>query len=110
MPERVEMHVPPPSLGALLSRIKEQFADDGALGVVLVDASPLAQIERRYGASAYRGALASLAALVEELVGDQLTVKDLIVTGETLTVRRSKSQFPVFQSRAGGRRARWVQR
>jgi EAL domain-containing protein (putative c-di-GMP-specific phosphodiesterase class I) len=83
MPERVEKPVSPPSLGALLARIAEQFADDGALGVVLVDASPLAQIERRYGATAYRGALASLTALVEELVGDQLTVKDLIVTGES---------------------------
>ncbi len=83
MPERVEKPVSLPSLGALLARIAEQFADDGALGVVLVDASPLAQIERRYGATAYRGALASLAALVEELVGDQLTVKDLIVTGES---------------------------
>ena len=83
MPECAENLALPPSLGAMLPRIEEQFADDGALGVVLVDASPLAQIERRYGASAYSGAMASLAALVEELVGDQLTVKDLIVQGES---------------------------
>jgi len=74
---------PPPSLGALLPRIVQQFDDEGALGVLLVDASPLAEIERQYGARAYRQAFGALAALVEELIGDQLLVTDLVVAGES---------------------------
>jgi EAL domain-containing protein (putative c-di-GMP-specific phosphodiesterase class I) len=74
---------PPPSLGALLPRVVQQFDDEGALGVLLVDASPLAEIERQYGARAYRQTFAALAALVTELIGDQLLVTDLLVAGES---------------------------
>jgi len=74
---------PPPSLGALLPRIVQQFDDDGALGVVIVDAAPLAEIERQYGARAYRQSFSALAGLVEELIGDRLLVTDLVVGGES---------------------------
>jgi EAL domain-containing protein (putative c-di-GMP-specific phosphodiesterase class I) len=73
---------PPASLGECSARIAEQFREDGGLGVVLIDAAPLGEIERRHGAEAYRGAQASLAALVTELLGPQLCVSDLVVGGE----------------------------
>ena len=63
---------PVPTLGECSARIAEQFREDGALGVVLIDAAPLAEIERRYGADAYRGAQANLAALVSEVLGSHL--------------------------------------
>jgi EAL domain-containing protein (putative c-di-GMP-specific phosphodiesterase class I) len=72
-----------PALGECSARIAEQFREDGALGVVLIDAAPLAEIERRYGADAYRGALSNLAALVSELLAKQICVSDLVVGGET---------------------------
>jgi EAL domain-containing protein (putative c-di-GMP-specific phosphodiesterase class I) len=74
---------PPPALGECSARIAEQFREDGALGVVLVDAAPLAEIERRYGSGAYRGAMAALNALVHELLADKLCVSDLVVEGES---------------------------
>jgi len=91
MPDRSEIErgaqpdaaLTPPSLGTRLLRITQQFDDEGALGVLLIDAGPLAQIERMYGAAAYRHSLAALLALVEELIGDQLLVTDLIVAGES---------------------------
>jgi EAL domain-containing protein (putative c-di-GMP-specific phosphodiesterase class I) len=74
---------PVPALGECSARIAEQFREDGALGVVLIDAGPLAEIERRYGADAYRGAISNLAALVSELLARQLCISDLVVGGET---------------------------
>lgn len=74
---------PPPSLGALLPRIVRQFDDEGALGVLLIDATPLADIERQYGAPAYRQSFGALATLVEELIGEHLLVTDLLVAGES---------------------------
>ena len=70
---------PPRALGECSARIAEQFREDGALGVVLVDASPLGDIERRYGADAYRTAQAALASLVCELLSERMCVSDLVV-------------------------------
>jgi EAL domain-containing protein (putative c-di-GMP-specific phosphodiesterase class I) len=74
---------PPPALGECGARIAEQFREDGGLGVVLIDAAPLGEIERRHGAEAYRSAQASLAALVTELLSSQLCVSALVVGGES---------------------------
>jgi EAL domain-containing protein (putative c-di-GMP-specific phosphodiesterase class I) len=82
MPEPSEIAAPP-SLGEQLPRIAQQFEDSGAVGVILVDASPLADIERSYGAHAYRHALGSLGVLVTELLGSHLAVTDLVVAGES---------------------------
>ena len=83
MPDSPVVRRETPSLGAELARITQQFEDDGALGLLLVDAAPLSGIELRYGAAAYRGALSALAALVEELIAEHLHVTDLIVAGES---------------------------
>jgi EAL domain-containing protein (putative c-di-GMP-specific phosphodiesterase class I) len=53
------------------------------VGLVLVDASRLAAIERQYGADAHRVAMGDLAALVHDLIGERLGIDDLIVSGET---------------------------
>ena len=73
---------PPPVLGECSARIAEQLREDGALAVLLVDATPLTDIERRHGAEAYRGAQAALAALVTELLSGHLCVSDLVVGGD----------------------------
>jgi EAL domain-containing protein (putative c-di-GMP-specific phosphodiesterase class I) len=73
----------PPSLGETLPRIIERFTRVGAVGLVLIDASRLAAIERQYGAEAHRGAMGDLAALVHDLIADRLGIDDLIVSGET---------------------------
>src|SRR4030095_13499009 len=66
-----------------LAGIAERFNGFGALGLVVVDAEPLAEIERDYGYDAYCRALGSLAALVENLARDRLSGDELLVTGET---------------------------
>jgi EAL domain-containing protein (putative c-di-GMP-specific phosphodiesterase class I) len=71
------------SLGAVLPGIVARFSLEGALGVVLVDASALKCIERQYGGDAHRRAIQGLAALVHELVGERLSIDDLLVGGET---------------------------
>ena len=71
-----------PTLGEALSRITAHFTLEGALGVVLVDASRLAVIARQYGGDAHRRAIQDLGSLMHELIGDQLGIEDLIVTGE----------------------------
>ena len=43
-----------PSFGEVLPRITEHFTLEGALGVVVVDASRLAVIEQQYGAEEER--------------------------------------------------------
>ena len=63
--------------------IAERFNGFGALGLVAVDAQPLAEIERDYGHDAYLRSLGSLASLVENLVKDRLSGDELLLTGET---------------------------
>jgi EAL domain-containing protein (putative c-di-GMP-specific phosphodiesterase class I) len=50
---------------------------------VVVDASRLGVIERQYGAEAYSHAISNLVELIRELVGDTLSINDLVLTGET---------------------------
>ena len=50
-----------------LDRIAAGLADSGALALLLIEAEPLARIERRYGGEAYRETLDNLMGLVREL-------------------------------------------
>jgi EAL domain-containing protein (putative c-di-GMP-specific phosphodiesterase class I) len=70
------------SLGEELRRISEAFDEEGALGVVLVDASGLAPIEPQYGGAALQHALGSLVDMIQGLVGERLAVSDRVVVGE----------------------------
>lgn len=72
-----------PSLGESLPRIAERFSGYGALGLVVIDAQPLAEIERDYGYEAYCRSLGSLGALAESLIQDRLSGDEMLVTGET---------------------------
>ena len=73
----------PLALGEALPRIAEAFTREGALGVIALDASRLAGIERTYGGGALERALHNLAALAAELLGECLGVSDQVVLGET---------------------------
>jgi EAL domain-containing protein (putative c-di-GMP-specific phosphodiesterase class I) len=73
---------PPQRLGERLFTIVEKFDEYGAAGVVLIQAEGLTAIEQRYGAEAHQRALGALGALVQELIGDRLSIDDFVVSGE----------------------------
>jgi EAL domain-containing protein (putative c-di-GMP-specific phosphodiesterase class I) len=73
----------PSRFGEELSTITAQFTVEGALGLLLIDASRLGLIERQYGGEAYRHAMDDLGGMVHDLLGDRLSINDMIVTGET---------------------------
>jgi EAL domain-containing protein (putative c-di-GMP-specific phosphodiesterase class I) len=70
-------------IGQQLPLIAQKFGEYGAMGVTLVEAEGLGEIERRYGEEAHEGALGALSALIHELVGESLSIDDLVVRGET---------------------------
>jgi EAL domain-containing protein (putative c-di-GMP-specific phosphodiesterase class I)/GGDEF domain-containing protein len=71
-----------PRLGEVLSSVEQRFDNMPVLGVVLVDASPLASIERAHGHEARDGVLANLGEIVRSVSGDVLGDDDLVVAGE----------------------------
>ena len=72
-----------PGLGEALPQITAQFTLEGALGDIVIGASRLAVIESQYGAEAHRRAMDDLGKLVVEIVGDRISINDLVVSGET---------------------------
>jgi EAL domain-containing protein (putative c-di-GMP-specific phosphodiesterase class I) len=72
-----------PGFGEALSRITAHFTLEGAIGLLVIDASRLAVIERQYGGEAHRRAMDDLATLVQELIGEHLSINDLVLRGET---------------------------
>jgi len=71
------------SIGDSLAAIVAHFVAHGALGVLAIDASAFAGIERSFGATARVGAMLSLREVVEQLIGDRLGIGDLVLAGET---------------------------
>jgi len=69
--------------GERLPLIAKKFSEYGAMGLTLVDAEGLGEIERRYGEEAHTRALGALSALIHALVGESLSIDDLVVRGET---------------------------
>src|SRR2546426_7277269 len=69
-------------LGEDLPRLAECFEDQGALGVVLVDASGLAPIEPQYGGEALHHAMGNLGDMIQAMVADRVSVNDAVVVGE----------------------------
>jgi len=69
--------------GEALSRITAHFTLEGAIGILVIDASRLAVIERQYGGEAHRRSMEDLGALVQELIGEKLSINDVVVRGET---------------------------
>ena len=69
------------SWAAAFDESGSSLRDNGAVGVVLIDASALEVLERRYGVKAYRSARQKLCALIEESCQDVLSGQDLIAMG-----------------------------
>ena len=68
-----------PTLGEVLARVSEQFTTEGFLGVLIVDASSLAEIEESFGDAAHRNAQNQLGQLISELLAEQLAIADIHV-------------------------------
>ena len=80
-----------PSLGEVLGKLAFRFHTEGALGVLFVDASSLADLERNFGADAHQNSLSNLGAVVHEILDDRLGISDTVILGET-----GRSEVAVF--------------
>jgi EAL domain-containing protein (putative c-di-GMP-specific phosphodiesterase class I) len=69
-------------LGDGAGQIGTRFATEGALGVLLINASSFSEIERLYGFEAYQQAMNRLAALVREVVLGRLDAHDIALWHE----------------------------
>jgi EAL domain-containing protein (putative c-di-GMP-specific phosphodiesterase class I) len=72
-----------PRFGEALADVALNFSQDGALGLIVVDASALAEIEVSFGCEAHQKAMAELGAVTAELIGERLGISDMILSGET---------------------------
>jgi EAL domain-containing protein (putative c-di-GMP-specific phosphodiesterase class I) len=72
-----------PGLGESMPRVGRSLRAAGALGVVLVDAAPLAEIERAYGPEAHERAMRALAGLVSDTARFRIESEDLVIAGES---------------------------
>jgi EAL domain-containing protein (putative c-di-GMP-specific phosphodiesterase class I) len=72
----------PETLDRAATTIAGDFARVGAAGVLAVDASSLAPIERRYGAAPHREVLSRLAGFVRDKVAPRLEGADCLCLGE----------------------------
>ncbi len=70
-------------LGEVLGPVGELFSRSGMLGVVLIDASPLAVVERDFGDEAVSRCMTGLAELARDVVHEHLGAEELIALGET---------------------------
>ncbi|MFQ5698866.1 MAG: EAL domain-containing protein [Myxococcota bacterium] len=70
-----------PPLASLVDRLGEALHSDGALGLILVDATPLAGIERIYGAPTFRRALRALAQRVRNRLAREAGPSFTVATG-----------------------------
>ena len=69
------------SYSAHVDAIGSALSRDGAFGMILIDASALEKVERRYGVDAYRKAIGELRGIVGETCRHDLKPEDLIVAG-----------------------------
>jgi EAL domain-containing protein (putative c-di-GMP-specific phosphodiesterase class I) len=72
-----------PSFGEMLADVAQNFSNEGALGLIAVDASALAEIERSFGCETHQRSINALAALTADLIGERLGIGDMILSGET---------------------------
>ncbi len=69
-------------LGDVGAEIGQRFTREGALGVVVIDGSPLEEIERRYGHEAHSRALCTLAGIVKSVCDEGYGDDELVASGE----------------------------
>lgn len=70
------------SIGQEIDPIRSHFAESGALGMLVIDAMSLEEIERSYGVAAHRQVTGRVAAQTREVLSDRLESGDLVVLGE----------------------------
>ncbi len=86
---------PIPGYGASLEPIGARFGDQGAMGLLLLDAASFEVIERLYGFEAHRRAMNQLADLVSETIGSRLAPHDMILRGG---IGRNEMLVIIFRS------------
>jgi EAL domain-containing protein (putative c-di-GMP-specific phosphodiesterase class I) len=82
-----------PTYHERLNQLTEQLREIGHLGLVLIDASELAQVEHDYGSRAFGQVLSMVSELVSELQGVEVRIADLLALNE-----RGGNAFLLFLS------------
>ena len=82
-----------PTYHERLSQLTEQLREFGHLGLALIDASELAQVEHDYGSRAFEQVLSIVSGLVSELQGAEVRTSDLLALNE-----RGGNAFLLFLS------------
>ena len=70
------------SIGQEIDQVRTRFAESGALGMLVIDAMSLEEIERSYGVDAHRQVTGRIAARAREVLSGRLAPGDLVVLGE----------------------------
>ena len=58
--------------------LKKRFAEDGFLGLLLIDVSEINEVERAYGSSKYEDLMDMVRKVVSEFKGNQLRENDIV--------------------------------
>ena len=82
-----------PTYHERLKQLTDQLREVGHLGLVLIDASELAQVEHDYGSRAFEHVLSIVSGLVAELQGAEVRTSDLLALNE-----RGGNAFLLFLS------------
>jgi len=82
-----------PTYHERLGYLIEQLRDEGHLGLILIDASELAQVEHDYGSKAFHHVLTMVSGLVGELQGKEVRTADLLALND-----RGGNAFLLFLS------------
>ena len=87
------MYLEIPTYHERLDQLTEQLREHGHLGLLLIDASELAQVEHDYGSRAFEQVLSLVSGLVRELQGAEVRATDLLALNE-----RGGNAFLLFLS------------
>jgi EAL domain-containing protein (putative c-di-GMP-specific phosphodiesterase class I) len=90
-----------PTYHERLAQLIEQLREQGHLGLILIDASELAQVEHDYGSRAFQQVLSMVSNLVGELHGKEVRSADLLVLND-----RGGNGFLLFLSPRRNEQAR----
>ncbi len=82
-----------PTYHERLGQLIGQLRDQGHLGLVLIDASELAQVEHDYGSKAFQQVLSMVSGLVGELQGKEVRTADMLALND-----RGGNAFLLFLS------------
>ena len=76
------LEVPLRSIGQEIDQVRTHFAESGAVGMLVIDAMSLDEIERSYGVDAHRQVTGRIAVRTREVLSERLEAGDLVVLGE----------------------------